>query len=322
MSEKEPKAKEKAEEKANQEAVAVADSLSTEEIAKQAGVSKAEVGKLLAQLSDRMEEEVNKYRLVKGAVQAKDQELGEIHEIERTASSLEALIEAHHNKREEFEAEMAGTKEELTGEVDLIRAAWEKEKKQHEVEQKERDSIESKRREREKEDYRYAFAREQSVARDKYEDEKAKLERNAQYRKESLERELAQREQVIAQRETELEALRKKVDAFPKELEQAVGRAVKEASDRLVAEAKAREELARKEFAGERNVLATRIEALESKGAEQNEQLSKLSQRLDKAYGQVQEIAVRAIEGSGISKSLASLQQLLSEQSKRPAQEK
>ena len=69
-------------------------------------------------------------------------------------------------------------------------------------------------------------------------------------------------------------------------------------------------------------MLTTKIEALEAKAAEQNDQLNKLSQRLEKAYGQVQEIAVRAIEGSGISKSLASLQQLLSEQTKRPAQEK
>ena len=66
----------------------------------------------------------------------------------------------------------------------------------------------------------------------------------------------------------------------------------------------------------------TKIESLEAKVAEQNDQLNKLSQRLEKAYGQVQEIAVRAIEGSGISKSLASLQQLLSEQTKRPPQEK
>ena len=37
---------------------------------------------------------------------------------------------------------------------------------------------------------------------------------------------------------------------------------------------------------------------------------------------QVQDIAVKAIEGSSASKSLANLQQILAEQSRRPAQEK
>jgi hypothetical protein len=40
----------------------------------------------------------------------------------------------------------------------------------------------------------------------------------------------------------------------------------------------------------------------------------------EKAYSQVQEIAVRAIEGSGSSKQLAQLQQLLAEQVRKPAE--
>src|SRR5438128_9494780 len=59
LDERQSRAQEKAEEKTTQEAVAVADSFSTGEIARQAGGLKAEVGKLLADLSDRMEEEIN-----------------------------------------------------------------------------------------------------------------------------------------------------------------------------------------------------------------------------------------------------------------------
>jgi hypothetical protein len=322
MDGREAKAKDKLEEKATQEAVMVADSLSTEEIARMAGTLKGEVGKLLGQLGDRMEEEINKYRLVKRAVQAKDKELAEIHEIERSASSLEALLEAQHNKREEFETEMAAAQEELTREIETLRAAWDKERKQHDAEQKEREAAEAKRREREKEEYRYSFVREQIQARDQFDDQKAKLEREAENRKETLEREVAERERAVTLREADLGSLRTKVDAFPKEIETAVARAIKETTDRLSAESRNREELTKKEFAGERNVLNTKIEALESKVGEQNDQLKQLSQRLEKAYAQVQEIAVRAIEGSGISKSLASLQQLLSDQAKRPAAEK
>ena len=68
------------------------------------------------------------------------------------------------------------------------------------------------------------------------------------------------------------------------------------------------------EYAGERNVLTTRITSLEQTAKEQAEQISRLLAQAEKAYAQVQEIAVRAIEGSGSAKQLANLQQMLAEQ--------
>jgi hypothetical protein len=55
---------------------------------------------------------------------------------------------------------------------------------------------------------------------------------------------------------------------------------------------------------------------------EQNEQTAKLSQQLEKAYQQVQEIAVKTIEGSSTIKSFANLQQWISEQTKKQSSEK
>jgi predicted RNase H-like nuclease (RuvC/YqgF family) len=78
----------------------------------------------------------------------------------------------------------------------------------------------------------------------------------------------------------------------------------------------------RKEFIGERNVFTTRIESLEKIVKEQNEQISKLSQQLEKAYQQVQEIAVKTIEGSSVAKSITNLQQWMAEQMKKSSQEK
>jgi chromosome segregation ATPase len=320
--EAELKPQEKIEEKTRKQVVEVADSLSTEGVVGAVGTLKSEMGKLLVQLSDKLEGEVNKYKQIKAAVEAKENELGEIYEIQKSASSLAALIEAQEQKRQEFEAEMAARKEELTREIQTLRADWEKEKKLHEAEIKERDGAEAKRREREKEEYLYTFRREQQSTKDQFEDEKAKLEREVQYKREQMERELAERERTIAQKEEELSALREKVGAFPKEVESAVSKAVREAVERVQLEAKNREELLRKEFEGERNVLNARIEALEKTVKEQNGQIAKLSGQLEKSYGQVQDIAVKAIEGSSHSGSLASLQHLVAEQTRKQPQEK
>ncbi|MBS1252894.1 MAG: hypothetical protein MAG451_01937 [Anaerolineales bacterium] len=320
--EAELKPERKIEERKIEEAVEVTDSLSTEGIVQGVSALRVETGKLLSQLSERLEEEVSTYRQVKTAVVAKEKELQEIYGIEKSALSLAALIEAQHQKRQETEAELAARKEELTREIETLRAEWGEEKRLHQAEIKERDAAEKKQREREKEEYEYAFQREQQLAREQFEDEKARLERDIANTREQMEKEFAGRENGSSDLEGELNELRERASAFPKELESAVNRAVKEAIQRAKVEAKNREELLQKEFEGERNVLNTRIESLEKTVIEQNEQIARLSQQADKAHSQVQDIAVKAIEGTSQSQSLTNLQQLMAEQTRKQPQEK
>ena len=316
------KPEKKLEEKKAKEVIQVADSLSTEGIARETSTLKIETGKMLAQISDRMEEEINKYKTIQNAVDLKEKELQELYEIEKSAMTLAALVESQNQKRQAFESDMAVKKEELNQEIETSRAEWEKEKNDYEFMIKERDIAEKKRRDREKEEYDYAFKREQKLAKDKFEDEKAKLEKEAQLKKEQMEGELKLREKAIAEQEGELNDLRKKVAAFQKEIESSVSKAVKEVTERLNAEMKNRDELQKREFAGEKNVLTTRIDSLEKTVKEQSERIARLNQQLEKAYQQVQDVAVKTIEGSSNAKSLANLQQLLSEQIKKSSQEK
>ncbi len=105
-------------------------------------------------------------------------------------------------------------------------------------------------------------------------------------------------------------------------MEAAIAKAVKEATEKLNLEAKNREELQKREFLGERNVLTTRIESFEKIAKDQSEQVARLTEQLEKAYQQVQEIAVKTIEGSSNAKSLANLQQWMAEQVRKSSQEK
>ncbi|MCK4728532.1 MAG: hypothetical protein KAT27_06395 [Desulfobacterales bacterium] len=312
----------KLEEKREKEVVEVADSLSSEGVVKGISNLKVETGKMLTQISDKLEEEVNKFRGIQKAIEIKENELQEVYEIERSAATLAALIESQNLKRQEFESEMAAEKEELTREIEDTRAEWEKEKKDHVALIKERDTEEKKRREREKEEVTYTFEREQQLSKDEFEDEKAKLEKEIRLKREETEREWAEREKAIVEKEDELIDLRKKVTAFPKEMETAINKAIKETSERIKLEAKSRGELLEKDFDGQRNVLTTRIESLEKIVKEQSEQIARLSQQLEKAYQKVQDIALKAVEGSSNLKSFAGLQQLFNEQTRKQSQEK
>lgn len=315
---------ERREEKKEQEVVMVAGALSTEGIAREIGELRLEIGKLLARISDSLEEQVGRFQSLRNAIAVKEKELQELYGIEKTAASFAALLEAQNKKREEFDTEMATRKEELRLEIESTRLEWVREKKDYEAKTKERDAEEKRKRDREKEEFEYGFVREKQLARDKFEDEKQKTEKEIQTRKEQVERELvereravAERERVIAEREGDLRELEKKVAGFPKEMDAAVSHAAEDTTEKITLSAKNREELLKKEFEGERNVLTTRIEALERSVKEQKEQITKLSQQLEKAYQKVEDLAVKTIEGSSGIKTLSNLQQLLGDQIKK-----
>lgn len=312
----------KIQERRVKEVVEAADAISAEGVVKGISTLKLEIGKMLTRISDGLEEEVAKYDKVRKAIQAKEQELRDLYEIERSAATLAALIESQNQKRREFEAEMALRKQDLDREIEEVRARWERERKEHEAAWKEMLASEQKKREREREEFGYAFAREQQVAKDQFEDEKASLEKEIKLKREQLEREMAERERAIGEKERELEALRARVAAFPQELDASVTKAIEETTERIRMEARNREELLRKEFEGDRSVLSTRIESLEKTVKDQAEQITKLSQQLELAYQKVQDIAVKAIEGSSEFKSFATLQQFLTEQTRKQVPEK
>ena len=65
--------------KAVKEVIAAADALSADSILRDIGGLKAEVGKMLTSLSDRLEHEVGRYDAVKRAIAEKERELAEIY---------------------------------------------------------------------------------------------------------------------------------------------------------------------------------------------------------------------------------------------------
>lgn len=319
------KPEKKLEEKKKVEVLKVADSvssLSVDGIAKEIAGLRADVAKTLGQISDNLEGEADKFRKMTQAVQLKEGELQELYAIEKETVTLAALVEAQQRKRQEFDSRMAQDKEDAQRETEITRRQWDSEKKAREIEAKEWDAAEKKRREREKEEFEYAFKREQRLAKETLQDEKAKLEREMSMRRAELETELATRETAVAAKEQELAELQKKASMAPKEMETAVSKAVKEVTERLALEGKNREELMKKEFEGERNVLKSRIESLEATVKEQRDQITKLSQQVDKSYQKVEEMAVKALETSSSAQSVAGLQQMITEQGRRQPQDK
>jgi len=185
------------------------------------------------------------------------------------------------------------------------REGWKNEKTQYEAMMKDFNDAEKKKREREKEEFKYQFERDKQLTLEQFEHDKAKLEREIQLKREEMEADLSEREKAVATAEAELQQLREQVERAPGELQNAVAEAVKATTERLERDGRTDVELLQKEFAGERNVLNSRIESLQETVQKQAEQIAKFSQQLEHSYRQVQDIAVKAIEGPSTSRSVA-----------------
>lgn len=318
------KPEKKIEEKKVKEVVQVADSLPSEGAVRSVDNLKMEVGKMLSELSEKLENATNKYNDIKKAIEVKEKEFKEIYDIDKSAYSLAALIEAQRQKREEFEHEIEARKRELTEEISNTSMQWEKKKTAYLEEKKDLEAEEKKKRVREQEEYKYAFEREKEIVKNRFEDEKAKLEKELSLKSEEFEKafnkreeEIRERQKLVSERQQRVEELEKQVEKFPKELDAVVNKAVKETTEKIQSEAKNRELLLKKEADGEKNVFLSKIEALEKNVTEQNSQIEKLSAQQEKSYQKVQEIAMKSIEGASNTKTLGRIEQLIAEKSKK-----
>ncbi len=311
------------------EVVKVADTVAEKSILTEINDLRVEMSKSLTQISENIEVETEKYKKIQEAIVIKDGELREIFEIERSAHALAALIGAQNQKKLEYEAEMSRKKEAfdiemnarkqlLDDDIQSTRIQWNKEKQAAQESTKEKNEQEKKLRQRQKEEFEYNFNREQDLARNQLTDEKEKQEKQLALDKEDFEKTVKEKEKYlhdretgVAERETRMKDLEEKVAAFPKELETRVSKAVKDTSDRLNEIAEKNEAFIKVEAEGKSNVLQMKIESLQGTVTEQAKQLVEINERLEKAYGKVQDIAVKAIEGSANQQTLAGIEQIV-----------
>ncbi len=284
--------------------------------------------KTLTDLSDKLTAEVEKLNSIKKAIAIKEGEFKEIYDIEKSALTLAALIEAQHKQKEVFESNLTEEKEALTREISETREHWKKEKDAYLSELKSANAAEIKVREREKEEYHYSFEREKQLEKNQFEDEKIQwtakldmLKSEMKMVKENTERELTERERIINEKEIEFQKLKTRVDLFPDELSKAVDIATKGTAEKLKIEFQYKEKILQHENVGEKNVLKSRIESLEKTVNEQNIQIEKLSKHQEQAYQKVQDVAVKAIEGASNSTSYADLSRLLGNHERQMTQQ-
>lgn len=264
-----------------------------------------QVSKSLAALSDQLAQEVHRLATVREAVALEKTELERLHRIDIAATAIDQLVQDYGRQ-----------KEQLEGDIAAQRAAWGEELKQTERERKEQEEALKKQRQREIDEYEYRKALERKKAQDKYEEEIKLQERANKEKQESLEKSWREREALLKTSEEELKTLRKEAADFPARLQRECEKAAAEAARAAEQKLEQRLLLLTKDGEAEKRLAELRIKTLEETLTRQAAQSAVLEKQLEEAKRQVQDIAVKAIEGASGAKALSHINEIAMEQAK------
>src|SRR3990167_4976935 len=201
-------------------------------------------------LSENLLEEFNKLSELKQAITIEQNHLQELYQIKETAHSLSALLLIQKEETEKFDLQMKETRDQFAKEMEDKKALWDKKEADLEMSYADIKEKLEKQHKREEEEYKYTLAltrRQESQA--------------FALKQEALEKELEDKRQDLAQKETlmesrlmEIEALKEKVQNFPEELARETKRTAQEITEKLESQHKFAVTLKEKETESEKKL--------------------------------------------------------------------
>lgn len=241
---------------------------STQEVINGITNLRANINNTFYDLSNKLTEEVEKLNGIRKIIAEENERLESVYQIKSQADTLLKLLEVQAQRKNDFEKKMADAEEKLQLEIDSRK----------------------KRLVQEEEEYNYTTKL-----------KRRKEELDYELKREERERELLEREKIIAQKETYIKDLEVKAAKFPGELEKAVFEAKKQTRERVEKESAIASSLREKEAEKEQALAQLHIAGFEKTTAAQADQITNLEKQLAVANQKAQDLALKIVEARKIA---------------------
>lgn len=274
-------------------------------------------GGSVSELSENLTSEAIKLGELQEAVAEELQQLKDLHTLEDvTDDTLDNLIQQYEESAKAFSEEFEERQETLQQETTERTKAWQKEQQEYQRLLQERNDNLNKTRARDEESYEYDLVLQRDINTEEYEENKKRLYKELAELREQQEKQWAEREKAISDREKEYGHVTLEVEAFEKKLEENIKSGKENGRNIGNYQAKVKADLLGKEIEGEKQVYQLRINSLNQTIQNQEMRIQSLSKQLDSALKQVQDLAVKAIEGSSNISSFQAMKEIALEQAK------
>jgi hypothetical protein len=273
-------------------------------------------GSAISDLSERLTSEASKLHELEISVNQEVTELQDLHDLQVAEETLDQLIETYHETAKTFQTELTDSRERLEQQIQTLKKSWEKEQETHQREIAERNTTRQKQRQRDQEEYRYSLEHDRQLAQEEYEQTQKGLYQELAETRQLQEQEWIERERAIAEREQQYAEAKAQVEAHTVALETQIKNGKDSGRNIGNYQAKIASDLRGKEVEGLQRSYQLQISALEVSIHNQEERIKTLTQQLEAALKQVQDLAVKAIEGTSNANSFQALREIAVEQAK------
>jgi hypothetical protein len=252
-------------------------------------------------LMKEMNGEAEKLESLSKAFAIKKDHLKILSDVQTAAEALNILQQEHRNKIELLEKEYQQKFDDIEKEITQQRELWEQEKKEHaEAQEKQKAALERTRTVGE-EDYNYTLEQERAQDEDDYKKRKRILEYELSEENRVKELDWQEREKKFEDNKEQVDDYRAQVEAMKSKTEEAVKKAREEAIRETAKEEEHKAQLLEKEAESETKTFELKIMSLDKVVEEQSQKINRLTEKLQAAYEQVQQLAMTAVTSTGSS---------------------
>ncbi|BAY15407.1 hypothetical protein NIES21_12240 [Anabaenopsis circularis NIES-21] len=279
-------------------------------------------GSAANELSEQLTTQASKLGEIRQSVETEITALKQLHNLEVAEDTLDILITAYEDNSKAYQEEYSQRYEVLSQDILEQRIAWQKEQEEYKQSIKERNDSLNKTRQRDTAGYKYDLELQRKLESDEYEQVQKTLYKQLEEFQQATEKQWNEREKQIVERETQFVEAKAKVEAFPKDKEAALKKATEEGKGIAHYQAKVKSDLYGKEVEGQKRFYEQRLQSLEQTINNQETRIQNLSKQLDSALKQVQDLAVKAIEGTANVNSYQAIKEIALEQAKSQVKNK
>ncbi|GBE93312.1 hypothetical protein [Nostoc cycadae] len=279
-------------------------------------------GSAANELSEQLTTQASKLGEIRQSVETEITALKQLHNLEVAEDTLDILITAYEDNSKAYQEEYSQRYEVLSQDILEQRIAWQKEQEEYKQSIKERNDSLNKTRQRDTAGYKYDLELQRKLESDEYEQVQKTLYKQLEEFQQATEKQWNEREKQIVERETQFVEAKAKVESFPKDKEAALKKATEEGKGIAHYQAKVKSDLYGKEVEGQKRFYEQRLQSLEQTINNQETRIQNLSKQLDSALKQVQDLAVKAIEGTANVNSYQAIKEIALEQAKSQVKNK
>ncbi|RKZ39717.1 MAG: hypothetical protein DRQ49_10665 [Gammaproteobacteria bacterium] len=246
-----------------------------------------------------MTTEVEKLAQIRRAILVENQHLTSLQNTQVAAEALNILQQEHQKELQSLGEDYQKKHDALEVEMTSQREIWQKQQQDHEKAKTKQHAQLDKNRQFDEEDFDYKLKWQHTEDSDDYEKHHRALERQLAEEDRRKQKDWQERESFLEKHQTEFDEYKTKVESIPKEVEEAVKKSREAAIKEAYKDEENKAKLLEKEREAKRKAFELKTESLNKIADEQKLRIAQLSEQLQVASQQMQQLSMTAVSSAG-----------------------